>query len=276
MSGTELSQIPRQNADASFIVSGRFGKNRLEITLDQLLKGAGLGIDPIEIPDLTWSTGNATYYVDNTLGNDSNPGTDALPFKTIAKVLSLIPTVIRWGHIYNIYFKTATWNEALALNGKCVLGVLRFMGNDFTPGNHQIAGIDMQNVFGRVLFQYLKSTRTGLHAILINSSVGEIWVQFCEVTNADASYCALRTAEGADIMVYGGTYSNRLVGLLADYYSRIVTYDVVSGSGNTYGVRAAHGGILQCALSSVPTGTTPYSAEDGAILVKASGVVLGS
>jgi len=53
----------------------------------------------------------ATYYVDQTLGSDSNAGTRQLPFKTVAKVNTLSPTAGQ-----RVAFKRAeTWRETLTV-----------------------------------------------------------------------------------------------------------------------------------------------------------------
>ena len=53
----------------------------------------------------------ASYYVDATLGDDSNPGTQTQPWKTVSKVNS---TSFNAGD--SIYFKRGeTWRETLTI-----------------------------------------------------------------------------------------------------------------------------------------------------------------
>src|SRR5579863_6687975 len=59
----------------------------------------------------------AVVYVDGTLGSDSNPGTQALPFQTIGKAASVANTNNHAGIGTHIFINPGAYRESIALGG---------------------------------------------------------------------------------------------------------------------------------------------------------------
>lgn len=248
------------------------GKQRW--TLNKVLKGAGAAADPteVEVPEKT--SQDLTYYVDATNGNDSNDGSEAFPFQTIAHAVSQVPKVLCHG--VWIYLVADTWNEPIDVDGFICLGnsALFIEGTTTNPANHKVTYIEISRMYGYVGVKNIQCTATGRHSVLFTYCDGYIYADNILVTAPDASYCAVRFSDAVG-WVMNCTLSNKLVGILADYRSHIFSY-LNSGSGNTYGVRATHGGIITLESDAgQPGGTTAISAATGGIAVRDSGIVLG-
>ena len=98
-------------ADIDAAVTKKHEKNE-----DQYLDYGGA--NQIAVTEVTKKlTANVDYYINCDTGNDSNPGTSALPFLTVAKAISLLPLNLNYKTV-NIYLQPSlNYTESIQLLG---------------------------------------------------------------------------------------------------------------------------------------------------------------
>lgn len=103
-------------------------------------------------------TGDRTYYVDVTLGNDANTGLSAgsgNAFATIAKAISVIYSNIDWnGYIATIQCADGTYAESISITSTPANAAsIKIIGNTATPANCIInfTGSTTANIVGQVI-----------------------------------------------------------------------------------------------------------------------------
>lgn len=66
----------------------------------------------VEAPNLELSALPLSFYADGTLGDDNNPGTQALPFKTLSRLLQAVPVGYRNGVLLNMAPGNYAWDAS--------------------------------------------------------------------------------------------------------------------------------------------------------------------
>jgi hypothetical protein len=85
----------------------------------------------------------AIVYVDGTLGSDSNPGTQALPFQTIGKATSVANTNNRAGVGTHIYINAGAYRESIALGNSTSATSLPITFEGTAKAQVRISGADV-------------------------------------------------------------------------------------------------------------------------------------
>ena len=85
----------------------------------------------------------AFVYVDGTLGSDSNPGTQALPYQTIGKATSVANTNNRVGIGTHIYINPGAYRESIALGNSLTATSLPITFEATTKAQVRITGADV-------------------------------------------------------------------------------------------------------------------------------------
>lgn len=219
------------------------------------------GIQGNQIPLKT--TANITYYVD-TAGNDTTgDGSQAKPFKTINKALSMLPQIIN--HDVTINILSGTYNEPILVAG--------FSGKGSINVNGASNASDAVNFIVEYVTLMLNTCRVIISGFATNSptnysfqSYSNSFVNFinCISNVANNSSYGLMATNGGVTCIYGTTLSNRAVGIVA-LYGAIVISDTNNGSGNTVGLSVNYGGIIS-KLSSQPNGTTAETVYGGGVI----------
>lgn len=197
----------------------------------------------------TGSVSAVEYWVSPT-GSDTAAGTNAAPFKTIARAVATIPDVIRAGHTHTITLMAGDWNEQLAVQNKIVNGQLTVRGATTDRYAHTIRDAYTINVQGHYRIENIHSSKTvpGVHfryhasgprMELSNvSGTGEV----AEVPFSSGNQGVLADY-GSIVACDNSKFDYKDYGLRANYGSTVMSRDN-TGIGNTHGVGARFGGYM--------------------------------
>ncbi|ULO08149.1 hypothetical protein H1230_04730 [Paenibacillus sp. 19GGS1-52] len=216
--------------------------------LDGVTSGiqAQLAARPLLITTPQQTTAALTYYV-RTDGNDSNTGlanTAGGAFKTIGKVIGMIPQIVNHAVIINI--SAGTYNENVLISGIIGGGYIDFVGTNVIV----------------LSFQAMRCNRIIVRNITATSTISSGFAAYdggfisilscsCVATSTNAIGFDIQ-AQRADIST--SVASNRSIGIYGVDANIQLTNN--SGTGNTSGIVGGLGAVFTKS-GTQPTGTTP-------------------
>lgn len=228
----------------------------------------------------TGSIGSVEYWVSPT-GSDTADGSNATPFRTIARAVETIPDVIRAGHEHTITLMAGDWNEQLAVQNKVIQGKLTVQGATADRYAHTIRDAYTINVQGHYVIQNIHSSKTvpGVHfrytmsgprmEVFNCSGTGEV----AEVPFSSGNQGVLADY-GSAVIVENSQFDYKDYGLRSNYGSTVVSRDN-TGTGNTHGVGARFGGRV-AVYGTMPNGYDGTAAfASGGIVSHGTGGVVG-
>lgn len=207
----------------------------------------------------TQSTQDMTYFVDPA-GSDTNDGLSAGAvgaFKTIAKMKSMIPSVL--DHVYTINVAPGTYAEDMVIKGPTGKGNLTINGAAALADTHVVQSIFLYNCAVPVTVNGLEASTTSTHAMIVESC-SKVILTNCKADAATASFSGVMVI-AASIMASGCLLANKSTGIFAHYGSKIFS-DANTGTGNQTGLVAGYGGLI-AKRGTQPAGTTAEFENDG-------------
>lgn len=204
------------------------------------------------------SVGAVEYWVSPT-GSDSNDGSNASPFLTIARAVETVPDVIRSGHAHTITLMAGDWDEQLAVYNKVILGVLTVRGATSDRYAHTIRDAYTRNVQGHFVIENIHSSKTtaGVHfrysasgprMELFNASGSGVVSE----EPASSGNQGVLADYGSSVTVENSQFDYKDYALRSNYGSNLVSRDNM-GAGNTHGAGARFGGRIEL-YGTAPSG----------------------
>ncbi|MFT9848523.1 hypothetical protein [Aneurinibacillus sp. REN35] len=184
------------------------------------------------------STQDSTFYVDSTIGNDSNDGkTAATPFKTIAMAVSKIPQIAN--HTFTIAIAAGTYNEDVTLQGFYGKGLILINGSSTADNSRSIKSITKNNCGVPVITTGLYATKADGIGFTANRCVHAVFAK-CKIdVAASQNGISLFASNG---IIQNCSISNRSNAITATIST--VSSDTNTGSGNSVGLYAAQGATI--------------------------------
>lgn len=251
-------------------------------TADGLLPPAVLdGVDAHIAQRTPTASGTAVTYWVAVSGDDEDDGSQARPFRTIAKAVSMVPDLVRADHVYTINLAAGVWDEALVLNHRVVYGQVIVQGSTEDREAHKVERVQCDSILGHLTIRNLVTTA--------KNAMGQSFrfrrcAPFVEVLNCKAEsdpgvekgvtgVIGLLADYGSQVVVRGCDFGGKRYGMRSNYLSRIFSHNN-TGSGSTFGLGARWGGIMS-AYGTQPTGDTDRTNSSGGILTFEHGGKLG-
>ncbi|MEK5277780.1 MULTISPECIES: hypothetical protein [Paenibacillus] len=214
------------------------------------------------------TTADITYYV-STVGNDSatglSPGT---AFKTIAKAISMIPTVVN--HTVTIMVTAGTYTGDIYVAGFCGQGTVAISGAASAATTHTITGSAIVTRCScRVTVIGINSTVTTNKAFVAYNA-NEVLFQYCrtDVSTAQSAFWIDHAkAYVVNCIIVGKTDT-----AITAYVNSEVLVQDCTGSANRVGHRAAYGGRLQISGSFIGS-SIKMETNEGGIVSDSIGVI---
>ncbi|MEK4473364.1 hypothetical protein NSQ91_09105 [Paenibacillus sp. FSL R7-0048] len=214
------------------------------------------------------TTADITYYV-STVGNDSatglSPGT---AFKTIAKAISMIPTVVN--HTVTIMVTAGTYTGDIYVAGFCGQGTVAISGAASAATTHTITGSAIVTRCScRVTVIGINSTVTTNKAFVAYNA-NEVLFQYCrtDVSTAQSAFWIDHAkAYVVNCIIVGKTDT-----AITAYVNSEVLVQDCTGSANRVGHRAAYGGRLQISGSFIGS-SIKMETNEGGIVTDSIGVI---
>lgn len=237
---------------------------------------------PLKDRTPTSSRQSVNYWV-STSGRDNNSGTQASPFRTLSKAVSMIPDIVRGSHHYTINLAEGNWgDEELVLNNRVVPGNITVTGSTGDRSKHKVHRIRLNSVYGKVRLENLTATRSGTltgPAIWIESAMPWIEVDNCEAVAVSSTVreqsgvIGLLADYGSIVRVTESKFSGRRYGIRSNYSSRVYSKNN-TGTGNVFGLGARWGGILST-YDAQPEGDIALTTDSGGLIVQGMGAKVG-
>lgn len=257
---------------------------------DKLVGATSEGLLPptvlahLAVPETTATASSTTtdYWVSPT-GDDKDTGSEATPFRTLARAVAAIPDLVRSDHHYKIHLAAGDWgDETFQLEHRLVYGQLTVTGTTGDREQHRVHRVRVNSIFGRVRFENITATRAGTLAgpsWWIESAMPWIEVYNCKALAVDPSIreisgvIGLLADYGSVVHAEASDFNGRRYGLRANYSSRIYSKNN-TGEGNVFGVGARWGGIMNT-YGTQPGADTTFTTDSGGIISRAMGAKLG-
>ncbi|MEC0228069.1 DUF1565 domain-containing protein [Paenibacillus alba] len=211
------------------------------------------------------TSANMTLYVDGTNGADNNDGSAGKPFKTIQKAVNSAPQFLNQLVVINV----APGTYAEDVNVINFSGQLTLIATNSGQGSTNVNSISFGICKGRFEANGFTATTTGRSAFYAFYTDAAIFSNCYVVTASGSSGFEFTTSIGR---ISGGTVSNRLNGIYANFYSH-VQLNNISGTGNSTGVASDQGAIVTIYGNPLPTGTIPLYVNQGGTIIPVSGVI---
>lgn len=232
-------------------------------------------IEPSVSPEST------NFWVSMT-GDDNADGSESAPFRTIAKSLSMIPDLVRAGHVYTITIGEGTWDEIVALEYRVVYGQVIIQGASTARELHKVRAVRCDSVMGYLTIQNLTTTlKTALGAsfrfyrctpmVDVENVKSE---SNATVEKGVEGVIGLLADQGSQVRVRNSEFGGKRYGLRCNYLSRIFSHNN-TGTNNSFGLGARWGGILST-YGTQPLGDTNLTTDSGGILAQSQGQKLGT
>ena len=253
-------------------------------TYDKLVGATSEGLRPpavLEHIEPSVSPASTTFWVSET-GDDNADGSEAAPFRTISKALTMIPELVRAGHVYTITIGAGTWDEIVALEHRVVYGQVIIQGASTDRSLHKVRAVRCDTIVGHLTIQNLTTT---LKTVLGASFRFYRCTPMVEVLNvkseSDASVekgvegvIGLLADYGSQVIVRDSDFGGKRYGMRSNYLSRIFSRNN-TGTNNTFGLGARWGGIMTTS-GTQPGGDTALTTDSGGILSHDKGAKLGT
>jgi len=209
-----------------------------------------------------FTTGNVTYYINPSTGDDDNDGSSGSPFQTIAKAISLIPQIIN--HNVTINLADGSYSEGISIGSKMGYATITLTGNTTTPADVALTGkINISGNSAYVVISGLETTYTGGDVIYVNTNPSPVALNYLVAEEEDLDYAALSVVRSPIVYANHCALSNHKYGITALTCSRVFSY-VCSGSDNTTGLNVSAATIMKG--GSVPGGTTAEATVCGGVI----------
>ncbi|WP_339189825.1 hypothetical protein MKY54_05390 [Paenibacillus sp. FSL P2-0121] len=214
------------------------------------------------------TTADITYYV-STVGNDSatglSPGT---AFKTIAKAISMIPTVVN--HTVTIMVTAGTYTGDIYVAGFCGQGTVAISGAASAATTHTITGSAIVTRCScRVTVIGINSTVTTNKAFVAYNA-NEVLFQYCrtDVSTAQSAFWI----DHAKAYIVNCTIVGKSDTAIYAYVNSEVLVQDCTGTANRVGHRAAYGGKLQISGTFIGS-TIKMETNEGGMVTDSIGVI---
>ncbi|MEW5321348.1 tail fiber protein [Geobacillus thermoleovorans] len=221
------------------------------------------------------TTSDITLYVDAVNGNDSNPGTQSQPLKTIGAAVSKIKNLVI-EHTVTIQLAPGTYTENILI--KNLIG----SGSFYLKGASDLAGASSYTINGFVSFsgctclvfiQGIKVLGTSSFSSAIDFSrclAGRVY--YCKIdrsgTNATTNSYGINIGANSFVFVVNCDISNVTASGIGAAISVFETSRLYSsdntGSGNSIGLRASAGTIMK--NGTQPSGAAAESTNRGGVI----------
>lgn len=231
-------------------------------------------IEPSVSPEST------SFWVSMT-GDDNADGSEAAPFRTIAKSLSMIPDLVRAGHVYTITIGAGTWDEIVALEYRVVYGQVIIQGASTARELHKVRAVRCDTVVGHLTIQNLTTTLKTVSGASFRFYRCAPMVEVLNVkSESDASVekgvegvIGLLADYGSQVIVRDSDFGGKRYGMRSNYLSRIFSRNN-TGTNNTFGLGARWGGIMTTS-GTQPGGDTALTTDSGGVLSQEAGGKVG-
>ncbi|QQZ62040.1 hypothetical protein JI735_05020 [Paenibacillus sonchi] len=217
------------------------------------------------------TTADITYYV-RTDGNDGNNGlanTAGGAFRTIAKALNAVPSVVN--HTVNIMVGAGTYTESLVIYGFTGRGSLSVAGSISSAASTYIVTgqiASMRNACRVQIIGFKTTFSTGSAIYVTNTN--ETFIQYCTTDVSTSNFGVY--VENAKVYLNGCVVSGKTdAAFYAHVNSEIFVQDC-GGSANNVGHKAAYGGRIHIAGTYVGSTLMQISVEGG-MVTKGIGVI---
>lgn len=231
----------------------------------------------------TASSTTVSYWVSPT-GDDSGPGSEGAPFRTLAQAASMIPDVVRADHHYTITLAAGDWGgETFLLEHRLIFGKLTVTGSTGDRELHRVHRVHVNSVFGDLRFENITATRAGTlggPAWWFERAMPWVEVYNCKALavdpsiRADSGVIGLLADYGSVVHAEESDFNGRRYGLRANYSSRIYSKRN-TGTGNVFAVGARWGGIMNT-YGSQPGADTTYTTDSGGMISRGKGGKVGN
>lgn len=253
-------------------------------TFDKLVGATSEGLLPpavLEHIEPSVSPASTTFWVSQA-GDDSADGSEAAPFRTIGQALSMIPDLVRAGHVYTITIGAGTWDEIVALEHRIVYGQVIIQGASTDRELHKVRAVRCDTVMGHLTIQNLTTTlKTALGASFRFYRSAPMVEVLNVKSESDANVekgvegvIGLLADYGSQVIVRDSDFGGKRYGMRSNYLSRIFSRNN-TGTNNTFGLGARWGGIMSTS-GTQPGGDTALTTDSGGILSHDKGAKLGT
>lgn len=194
--------------------------------------------------NLVPTTGDRTYYVNATSGNDTNDGlTAGTALKTGQAAINKINQICN--SVITVNFAAGTYNETLSITGFMGSGQIIINGATVLAATHNINAIFVSKVQIPVTITGFNCTSTTADGFTAIGCGVEIWFAFCRSVQAAGGNGFYAFA--SKVKITGSQVANRTTGnaLLALELSFVLSMDQTSGTGNSIGLQAATGATIR-------------------------------
>ena len=212
------------------------------------------------------TTGNMTLYVNGSTGSDINPGTSALPFKTIQAAINSLPKIFNANNAATINVAEGTYNETVTIGGFVGVGYITIQGAGDLAGaaNYVVNNFDIRNCTISLLINGFKAVSTSTAGFSAAYCPTQVQFDHCMCITASSSI-GFFFGGGSQGLTNGCKVANRSVGCQNDG-SLVSSMSWDSGStGNTVGLSCWYAGTLG-KYGTQPAGTTAESTNVGGII----------
>lgn len=228
----------------------------------------------------TASRTTVTYWV-TINGDDADDGSQARPFRTIAKAVSMVPDLVRADHVYTITLGVGEWDEGVYLDHRVVYGQVIIEGSTEDRDLHKVDVVRCDSVLGYLTVRNLTTTRkraTGASfrfyrctpMVLVENVRSE---SDSDVEKGVEGVIGLLADQGSNVLARDSDFGGKRYGIRSNYLSRVFSRNN-TGSGNTFGLGARWGGIMSTS-GTQPTGDTDLTNSSGGILAFEHGGKIG-
>lgn len=253
-------------------------------TFDKLVGATSEGLLPPAVLahiEPSVSPSSTTFWVSQA-GDDNANGSEAAPFRTVSKALTMIPDLVRAGHVYTITIGAGTWDEIVALEHRIVYGQVIIQGASTDRELHKVRAVRCDTVMGHLTIQNLTTTvKTALGASFRFYRCTPMVEALNVKSESDASVekgvegvIGLLADYGSQVIVRDSEFGGKRYGMRSNYLSRIFSRNN-TGTNNTFGLGARWGGIMTTS-GTQPGGDTALSTDSGGILSHDKGAKLGT
>lgn len=241
--------------NAEWIKAGTI--NAVDITGSRIIGGEIIGVTGT-FHGLVGTTENMYFVVDGTTGDDNNPGTSALPFKTIQKAIDMIPFQVN--HYIGITIRPGDYTQVLTMSGYLGEGTIHLHGKDFAQ--YTVPLVEIEGVSCRL--SLWDCAVVGYEGLLTENAFTITNCREVSLNNCEAVYGPWAGSHNeVAFNITGDTYANIsecsvsggwFAAVKASNGARVYTeiWDVSNDS--NYGFWATSGGMITPGSGNQPTG----------------------
>ena len=199
-----------------------------------------------------------TLYVSASGNDTTGNGSQANPFKSVSKALSVIGTDLG-GQAARIYVAPGTYNDSIYIQG-VTNGNLLIAASDLTNRPSLTGNVSITDC-ASVMFSGINVTNVAFPSAISIVRTLFAHIDRCTLT-ANAARMCVSAAEGSGAYLYSCTFTNAMTAINATSAARVAVSNC-NGSGNTTVFMAADNGLITDGLGNSINGGTKYATANG-------------